>query len=385
MQPFFIFALFFFFAIAYNLLGPLVTSIMETNNLTLSQSGLLVSLLQVGALISILLSLYLIKKLRQTTLLKIGYTVLVVALILIGLTSGNALLFFLYVAIGFGAFMIDSGSNGALSGDYFEKKELYIPLLHFSYSAGAIVTGYFILPFRGAAWRTAYVVAGIILALLLVLSQIIKPKEGAIAKAEAPIQTESNLPVLKSRNFILYTLALMLYMGSQQICATWIPVYTELELLQSPAIVGTSLTFFWVGIAISRLLSGLILQRGFKPLPLTLWGFLVAGGALALLPFASNIVLALILIALCGFAAGPAIPLYIVETSSWFPKNSAFIAMVYIIAGTMGRMIFPYLTTRLAESTSLGYALMVSSIMLFVAGVLVLIVKRSGRTERAPR
>ena len=75
-------------------------------------------------------------------------------------------------------------------------------------------------PLRGAAWRTAYVVAGIILALLLVLSQIIKPKEGAIAKAEAPIQTESNLPVLKSRNFILYTLALMLYMGSQQICAT---------------------------------------------------------------------------------------------------------------------------------------------------------------------
>ena len=385
MQPFFIFTLIFFYAIAYNLLGPLVTSIMETTHLTLSQSGLLVSLFQIGALVSIALSLYFIKRLRQITLVKIGYIILIAALILIGITSGSALLFFLYAAIGFGTFLVDSGSNGALAGDYFEKKELYIPLLHFCYSAGAIVTGYFILPFRGATWRWAYGTVGIILTILLVVSQLIRPKKGAQTKAEEPIQTESNIPLLKNKNFILYTLALMLYMGSQQICATWIPVYTEVELLQSPAIVGTSLTVFWVGVAISRLISGVLLQRGFKPLPLTLWGFIIAGAALALLPVASNIVLALILIALCGFAAGPAIPLYIVETASWFPKNSAFIALVYIVAGTVGRMIFPYLTTRLAETTSLGYALMVSSIMLFVGGLFVLIVKRSGKTEPAPR
>ncbi|MFA7371020.1 MAG: MFS transporter, partial [Sphaerochaetaceae bacterium] len=211
-----------------------------------------------------------------------------------------------------------------------------------------------------------------------------KGRTGEVRK-ESPIQKESNLPLLKDSRFILYTLSLMLYMGSQQICATWIPVYVEVELLQSPAIVGTSLTVFWIGIAISRLLSSFMLQRGAKPLTLTLGGFLLAGVALALLPFSASIVLALILVALCGFAAGPAIPLYIVETASWYPKNSAFIALIYIVSGTIGRMIFPYLTTRLAEVSSLGFALMTSSAMLFVAALLVFSVKRSERIALAPR
>lgn len=385
MQPFFIFTLSFFYAIAYNLLGPLVTSIMETTHLTLSQSGLLVSLFHIGALVSICLSLYLMKRLKQIVLVKIGYTILIFALILIGITSGSALLFLFYAIIGFGTFLVDSGSNGVLASQYYEKKDLYIPILHFCYSAGAIVTGYFSLPFKGEKWRLAYATVGVVITVLLILSQLLNRGSKRGPKKEIAIQTESNLPLLKNKSFVLYTLTLMLYMGSQQICTTWIPVYVEVELFQSPAIVGTSLTVYWVGIAISRLVSGLILKRGFKPLSLTLWGLLIAAGALFFLPFVSSIKLALLLVTLCGFAAGAIIPLYIVETASWFPKNSAFIAFLYIGCGTVGKIIFPYVTTRLAEATSLGTALMVSSVLLLVATFFVLLVKRSGKSLAAPR
>jgi fucose permease len=174
----------------------------------------------------------------------------------------------------------------------------------------------------------------------------------------------------------MYTLVIMLYMGSQIICSTWIPVYVETELMQSPAITATSLTVFWVGIAISRLLMGPVMSRGGNPFALSIVGMILAAATLFVLPFTGNIILVLILVASCGFFAGATIPMYIVVTATWYPKNTAFISLSYILGGTIGRMIFPWLVTEIAEVRNLGYALMISSTMLFLSALLLILIQR---------
>ena len=390
MHPVFLFAGFFFFAIASNMLGPLATNIMAGTGLSLSQSGSLVSFMQIGSLIAILVSLVLMKKLRQITVTRIGYGFLIFALIGISLTSGSLLLFVLFMVIGFSAFLIDSGSNAVLASDYYEKRSLYIPLLHFCYSAGAIVTGFVILPFKGSLWRLAYGTVGALVAVILILaygekrlrlSSKMNP-EGAI-EAPSEVQAGPILPLLKDKAFIMYTLVIMFYMGSQIICATWIPVYVELELLQPPAITATSLTVFWIGIAISRLLMGPIMHKGGNPFALSIAGMILAGLTLLALPFTTHIILVLTLVALCGFFAGATIPMYIVVTASWYPKNTAFISLSYILSGTIGRMIFPWLVTTIAEARNLGYALMISSLMVFVSAVLLILVQQTTKERHS--
>ena len=390
MHPVFIFVGFFFFAIASNMLGPLVTNIMAGTGLSLSQSGSLVSFMQMGSLTAILLSLILMKRLRQTTVTRIGYGFLIFALIAISVTSGSFLLFALYMVLGFSAFLIDSGSNAVLASDYYEKRTLYIPLLHFCYSAGAIVTGFVILPFKGSLWRFAYGTVGALVAIVIILAYLEKryrltnTKKRGIAKiVPSEVQAGPILPILKDKAFITYTLALMLYMGSQIICATWIPVYVEMELLQSPAITGTSLTVFWIGIAISRLIMGPIMHKGGNPFALSIVGTFMAGLTLFALPFVSNILFVLALVALCGFFAGASIPMYIVVTASWYPKNTAFISLSYILGGTIGKMIFPWLVTKIAEAYNLGYALMSSSLMLFISAVLIILVQKTTKERMA--
>lgn len=390
MHPVFLFAGFFFFAIASNMLGPLATNIMTSTSLSLSQSGSLVSFMQIGSLTAIVVSLLIMKRLRQITVTKIGYLFLVIALIGISLTSGNFLLFALYMIIGFSAFLIDSGSNAVLASDYFEKRTLYIPLLHFCYSAGAIVTGFVILPFKGVLWRFAYGTVGMLIAIVLILAFAEKRYRGRSKKGQAitqevhsEVQVGAILPILKDKAFIMYTLVLMFYMGSQIICATWIPVYVETELFQSPAITATSLTVFWIGIAISRLLMGPIMQKGGNPFVLSIVGMLLAAVALLALPFTTNILLVLLLIALCGFFAGATIPMYIVITATWYPKNTAFISLSYILSGTIGRMIFPWLVTKIAEVHNLGYALMISSLMLFISAGLIFLVQKTAKARQA--
>ncbi|MDT4761702.1 MFS transporter [Sphaerochaeta sp. PS] len=381
MHPMFIFAGFFLFAIANNMLGPLATNIMASTGLSLSQSGSLISFLQLGSLIAIIGSLLVMKRLLQSTVIKIGYFLLVLALVAISFTTGSLLLFAMYAVIGFSAFLIDSGSNAVLSSDYYEKRGVYIPLLHFCYSTGAIITGFVILPFKGPLWRLAYGTVGLLVAIILLLAwreQRRKHKKGQGLAKEAPPKAQVGpiMPIVKDGAFIIYTLALMLYMGSQIICATWIPVYVETELFQPPTVTAMTLTVFWIGIAISRLIMAPIMSKGGDPFVLSIVGLSLAGCSLLALTFSANIVVVLSLVALCGFFAGTTIPLFIVITATWYPKNTAFISLSYILSGTIGKMIFPWLVTRIAEANNLGYALMLSSLMLFISAILTFVVQK---------
>lgn len=388
MHPALLFAGFFLFAVASNLLGPLATNIMASTGMNLSDSGILVSFQQIGSLFSVVASLTLMKRFRQTSVMRIGYVFLIAAFLLIALTTSTGMLFALYLVLGFGTFLIDSGSNATLASEYYAKRTTYVPLLHFCYSAGAIATGYFVLPFKGSQWRWAYAIVGMATAVILVAGladrkmRTKRAENGSSQKEatrETSVQTPPVHPLLKDKPFILYTLVIMLYMGSQIICSAWIPVYVETELLQSPAITAASLTVFWVGIAISRLIIGPIMNRGGNPCTLSILGMTLAGVALIGATATSNITLVLICVALCGFFAGSTIPMYIVVTSTWYPGNTAFISLFYIVSGTIGRMIFPWLVTRIASATSLGFSLMLSSSLLFLSAILIAIVQSATR------
>jgi fucose permease len=386
MHPVFLFAGFFFFAVSYNLLGPLATNIMQTTGLSLSGSGTLVSFQQIGSLISMAVSLLVMKRLKQGSVMKIGYLFLIVALVSIALSSTTTALFIFYLILGLGSFLVDSASNATLASEYYEKRSLYIPLLHFCYSIGAIATGYLILPFKGVSWRWAYGLVGVAMALILITGSVHRQatQKQSKKKRDAEPTKDAVGPItllLKDRAFILYTLVIMFYMGSQVICATWIPVYIETELGQSASITGTSLTVFWIGTALSRLIVGPIMNRGANPFTLSIWGMFLAGISLVGATLSASIPIVLILVLLCGFFAGATIPMYVVIASTWYPRNTAFISLSYIVSGTVGRMIFPYLVAKVASFSSLGFALMLSSLMLIISAFMILGVRSATRNR----
>ncbi|HPY46152.1 MAG TPA: MFS transporter [Sphaerochaeta sp.] len=384
MHPVFLFAGFFFFAVSYNLLGPLATNIMQTTGLSLSGSGTLVSFQQIGSLISMAVSLLVMKRLKQGSVMKIGYLFLIVALVSIALSSTTTALFIFYLILGLGSFLVDSASNATLASEYYEKRSLYIPLLHFCYSIGAIATGYLILPFKGVSWRWAYGLVGVAMALILITGSVHRQATQKQSKKKRDAEPTKDGPItllLKDRAFILYTLVIMFYMGSQVICATWIPVYVETELGQSASITGTSLTVFWIGTALSRLIVGPIMNRGANPFTLSIWGMFLAGISLVGATLSGSIPIVLILVLLCGFFAGATIPMYVVIASTWYPRNTAFISLSYIVSGTVGRMIFPYLVAKVASFSSLGFALMLSSLMLIISAFMILGVRSATRNR----
>ena len=382
MHPIIVFAAFVFFAISYNMLGPITADIMASTGMSLSDSGRIVSFQQIGSLMAIALSYLVLRRMKQTTVALIGYGILIVSLIFIAASRSVMALFILYTAIGVGSFMVDSGSNALLSSEYYHKRATYISMLHFLYSVGAILSGYLVLPFKGPQWRWAYASIGIIIAIILCIGiffkkHINKDTQDNPRKVDATPKPEKIL--LKDPAFLLYTTGIGLYMGSQIICAAWVPVYVETELQLGPALTATSLMMFWVGTAASRLIIGPLLKRGAKPYTLSTWGMVLAGLGLIIATITENVVVVMVAIGLCGFFNGATIPMYMVVVPSWYPGNAAFIATSYIFGGTIGRMVFPYLVTRIAEGSSLAFSLRLSSILLFACAILIALVKRIAR------
>jgi fucose permease len=383
MNPIGIFLGFFIYSVSVNIFGTLASEIMTTTALPLSQAGSLLGTLQLGAFVGIGLSPVVLKKCREGSILRLGMTVLGIALSSLVFFPSKGMLFVLFACLGLGGFYVDSGSNAFLSSCFPAKRATYIPILHFVYSLGALTSGYLILPFKGPTWHLGYAICGLVLLVLLVggLLQDRRKGRGAIGCKESQAKGEK-LPVktiLKDKVFLRYCAVLMLYMASQQTCTSWLPLYIETSFDATPSMVATTMMSFWVGIAVMRLISPILLHKGFHPLVLSSCGLALSFLALLGALISKQLAVAYVCIVLCGFGAGATIPLFIVEVTSWFPSNAAFLSVFYILCGTFGKMVFPYLVALVAEAYSLKLALLLSSLLLFLGFFLSVVVYRQKR------
>ncbi len=371
---------FFIYSVGYNIFGVLASDIIKGCEISLSSAGLMQSMFQIGALIGIASAPLALKKLSSQGRLRMGMVFDIIGMIMIGFFPSRTAIMVFFVFMGMGGFFIDSGANAYLAGSFPEKRSSLIPLLHFSYSLGALLCGYLILPFKSpSTWNIGYGVVGLSLLFLFVIGLLIKTKhrrdignDSEEIKKAVPVSVRT---ILCDGNFIMYCLVIMLYMASQQTCSSWLPLFMEKEFDASSSIVAATTMSFWIGIAMMRLLSPAILKSGrLNALESIQYGMLLSFLSMLGIVFSKNVLFALVFSAICGFGAGAVIPLFIVEVSAWYPGNTGFISTFYIVVGTIGRFIFPYLVAFFGDRYGMRPALGASSALLFGGTVLAFIV-----------
>lgn len=374
MHAIIVFGGFFLYAFVYNLFGLMATDIMHTLNLTLSQSGQIVSFQQLGALGMIFLSFFLYPRLKQRHILLSGYLIMICSLVAIAFSGSATMLILSYALNGVGTFVVNSGSNALLTEDYFEKRSTYLPFLHFCYSFGAVLAGYVLLPFKGEHWRYGYLFVALFLTLLFIAGIIYKPQPKTSQSKSTSTEKLSAKVLLKDPAYILFALVMFLFMGCQLLCVIWLPVYADLELHLGKTMVASTIMAFSLGTALSRLIIGPLLKRGLNPYLVLGYGPALSGVTLIALTFLTNSWSLLLVTAICSFFSGATIPLYMVVVPSWYPNNTNFLVTTYILSGTVGRMTFPYVASIIGEMTSLAHALRLSSLPFFASSILMAVV-----------
>ena len=190
------------------------------------------------------------------------------------------------------------------------------------------------------------------------------------------------LSIVSNPSFIALTISLMLYMTAQQIGSNWYPYYIETTFRASDAIAAAAMMSFWIGIAAMRFLSSILLSKGLSPILLSAIGLAVSGIGQVLAALSGNATMALVFIALSGFAAGANIPCYIVEVSSWYPGNTFFVSTLYLLSGTIGRMVMQPIAAFAVDRIGPGSMLLLFSSFLFVGALLTLYVMLRRKRSR---
>ena len=128
------------FSISVSIVGQMLSPINEAYSLSLSQSGWLVSSQSIGGIALALLTIF-YSEINKEKFVLVSGVLLGAMLLLLGFKLPVALLFAVFMLIGYSGSSINALSNSVISDTVpLKKTDRHLSLLHFAFSLGAVIT-----------------------------------------------------------------------------------------------------------------------------------------------------------------------------------------------------------------------------------------------------
>lgn len=363
-----LFLLEFAYAISFTMVGPLMPTLIEEYGLKLSQGGLIMTFQSIGGILAIIIGGVLADLLRKSRLILITFAVYTLTLFSIGFAPGFVLLLGIFFILGASTRMLDTVNNAYIADIHQEKRGLYLNILHTSFGVGALLGplySRFVLS-SGISWNWAYRLFGVICLVITVIYVFIIRKgsvsEGSKEKAAKP---GDFVKLLTSFEIWLLCIIMFLYVGQQASLTVWLPMYMEEFLKSNVYLASFSLSTFWIGIIVSRIICSRLLLR-FTAKQLIQWGALSGGIILTTGIVINNPYILVVTIGLTGLLTGATIPLLVTMACNLFPRNSGSASSMIFLNGTISTMIFPWFIGFIAEVFNFRLGMLLPGVFLLI-------------------
>ncbi len=337
-------------------LGTAWPAIYAEFGLPLSAAGYISAIINIGTIISSLLGAYLIKKLGTGLLTALCTALTALSLLGYALAPSPIFFFVLALPLGLGAGSVDTALNNFVTLHYSASQ---MSFLHCFYGIGVAITPLILSLTLGENenWRRGYLIVALaqfIITLITVLAipvwKRVQDKSGQ--SSEADIQTLGVWQILKMPMARLTSLAFLSSCAFELTIGAWCSSYfvnsRNLDSSHSAQIT----MLFYIGLALGRVLSGLVAERLGRRKILKLSLVIMPAAMIAFMLPLSNPFAAAALFAI-GLGVGPVFPNLTHLTPKLFGKElcasviGAQQAMTYI-----GILIAPWLFGVLADKLS---------------------------------
>ncbi|MBE3577151.1 MAG: MFS transporter [Limnochordales bacterium] len=354
-------------------LSAVLPDIAETLRVPLSQGG---AVYAVGPLLGFALlgaTAFVVGQTGKEPLFATGLAILAVSMV--GLTLVSSFPWFLaWGALMWGAGVITQVMSYSLLAERYPREVVrYQNVAGVFWSAGAVVgpllAGYLLETKLG--WRGAFaVVAAVGLgAMVYLLLLIVRARgDGSVpARAEpaaAPSHVaEAIMSLLRDRDFVLLSLGLLFYLGSEITVTGWISSFLQEVQHASSVVAGLGLSVFWLGMGAGRFLVARFLAQRWSPPRILILA--MGGGALAILAacFVPNALLSLLLFGITGLFLAAGFPTLAGFLSTLFPDASGPALSLYLAIGELGAVIFPALAGVVAGRFGFRFGLSLAALL----------------------
>lgn len=349
-------------------LGPLLDPILKDLRIPLAQGGLISVAFAVGMLIGVILLNFLLARVPVKWGLTGAAMLQAAGFVASGLLGrGLGSLMAAYFFVGLGCVFLNSLPGMWITSHLKTGAERAMVTMLVFFALGMMVAPLVIGTALGwgGSWRGVFVAEGV-MSVLLALLLGFSPVSDIEGRENLRPRRLWDVIGFNPRLFVTILGASILYIGAEFTFNVWLAKY-EIDVFGvDKSVAGLAVTLFWVGLLIGRLVV-IPLTRKFHPaLILTVgaavWSVFALGVAVSV---SSGMSMAMSFCAGLGASAG--FPL-ILSFSARFPKwHGGVVFSSIIMAGALGRIVFPYLVGPLAET--LGFRLAMGLAFVLAAGL----------------
>lgn len=315
--------------------------------------GLLFICSSIGYILGSFNNGFLMDRLGNRLFLTLASGLFLLAALLISIMPPFFILAITYLLLGVSIAMFDAGLNSYIAG--LPENTKLLNYLHAFYGAGALLgpavaSSLLALQF---GWSSPYIVWSTMSLILLVGVAFLFKESASHHQEQAPVEGNILTTVLKLRVAWLAALFLMVYVGSEISLGSWSYSFLTQERHGATLISGWTISGYWFGLMLGRLVLGKVAQRiGDKRLiELCLVSVIISLLIIWSLPFPLTSAIGL---CLAGFSLGPIFPTTIALMSKLVSARILPTAIGFLASlGSMGGSLFPWLAGNLAQHIGL--------------------------------
>lgn len=339
---------FFFSGMMANVLGSILPNIIETNGLSFSFQGTLLSVNQIGNLLAVWLSGFLpyaIGRRKSTILMGSG---VVVGFVVMVLTGNPIALLLSFVCLGIGRGTMSNITN-VLVGQYAGNKAVGLNLLHASFAIGAFISPFLVVLCGDRFWKAPAVIIACGMASALVLFRF-SPLENTKTVKD---KDESTIP--KAASFWLNTFILFFYLCGESTFMGWLVTYFKNNGVFPVSIANAMSSLLWLMILISRLVTASVSKRFRKEGVILFLGSMMLVFTVILVT-ATNPVLVAVSVLCIGLSMGGIYPTTLATMEKRF-NQSTIATGTCIAVATLGAVIMPNIVGYIADAVDISIAI----------------------------
>lgn len=372
-------------AFANTVIGVLLTNFIEYYELSSYRQGLMATFQGIGSFGAICAVILISKKLHKRTILLIGCTCLAVSILLLSTTPPLPLVLAAYLILGVGV-GTNSVTTSSLCADLFDGNGAFMGVAHSVFGLGGL-TGPLIMNGLlgiGIDWQIVLLIAAGIsfagfayFAGATVYSGKRLPKKSSAG--DGGVSWKAVKSVLKDSHVLLLLVAVFMYSVVQNSTNTWIKRYMTI-MLDAETIGGLTLSMFWLGTMISRLILPRLKTSRLKLLCL---GCFVMALCTAAVNLTESPLAALILILISTLFSGASVPMMFSEACSRHMDNTLTASSMVSLFLYCGNMSMAPVTAACMDASLTGGMYFLAGVG-FIAAVILFIDIQMDKKSKAP-
>lgn len=261
---------------------------------------------------------------------------------------------------GLGAGALDGGANGLILDLYQTARGRALNTLHLFFSVGALSSPLVVgqLVDAGIAWPGIVLTTSLATIPLAGLYAIARVPHGRHAPVEA-VGVSRTRSIALSLPLLTLEVAIASYVAAEVGVSNWLVRFLDTVPL---GIATGSLSLFWAGLALGRLVAARIADR-FDHLQFTAVAVTVAAFGIVAAVAVPVVGVSIALFGLVGFAFGPVFPMIVAIGGERFPERSAAVGGFLTGAAVFGAVLYPPVMGFLSVNIGLAPAMLGTGVL----------------------